>query len=709
MSGHRRSGLRRRLEVTLVAVALVSVVLLSAINYVFARVLISDGVEAQLSVVRDTRVEAIERGAARLEAESATLAATPSVRAALEALSAGYAELDGDLTASQSTAVESAYEAAFEALRATGGDDVPAGSAVPASDAGRLVQYHYIGNNPEPFGSRDLLDDAGDGSSYSAAHAEYHPLLRSLAQNFGVADLMLVDAASREVVYSVEKHIDLGTNVLTGPWAQSALAGIFDALNRTAIGNPVITETTFYTPARSEALIFLATAIRSGSKVTGAVVTTLPVTAITNLVTAGQDWDLLGLGRTGDTYLVGPDGTMRTDPRAWLDDPDGFLSDYLDRTGDESAVERMRRVGSPALTQAVDNRAVEDALAGESFVGSVTSYDGASAFAASGPINVGSQNWVVIVEQERSEANDGLGALLRSMLVVMAVLVPVTALLGLWLARSLTRPFGDLVDAARRIADGERSPDVTRLGNNELGDVGRQLEMVAGRLAAEEASISAEEAQVNEVLGAVLPPRLIERVRRGETQIVDLLDTATVMSFLVDGIPEAAGSDYDTVSELHDDLVAGVDRLVDEFRIERVRRSPSNALFVAGLGEDDARAAEAVRFTAAMIQMVVEVGEEYDQPLTVRAGIASGDVASGVIGEQQFSFSVWGEPVSAAFSLASLAQPGEVLVDAEVHNALESATAQVDGEWEFVRRDALAGLDDDLEAWSIGRPATAAS
>lgn len=713
MSRHRRGSLRRRLEVTLVAVALVSVVVLSTINYVFARVLIADGVEAQLSVVSDTRAEAIERGAVRLESESATLAATPSVGAALAALSAGYADLDGAITEQQSSAVESIYEGAVESLRNAGGFDLPTGSVVPASDAGRYLQYHYIAENPEPFGDRDLLDDAGDGSSYSAAHAQFHPLLRSLARNSGAADLMLIDASTGDVVYSVEKHIDLGTNVISGPWAQDALAEVVDALNRTAIGNAVITDTTFYVPARGEALIFLATAVRSGSEVTGVVVTTLPVTAITDLVTAEQDWGLLGLGQTGDAYLVGPDGLMRTDPRAWLDDPEAYMDDYLERTGDQAKVDKIRVVGSPALTQAVDNPAVEEALVGEAFVGSVTSYDGADTFAASRPIDVGSQNWVVVVEQDRSEANDGLGALLRSTLVVMAVLLPVTALLGLWLARSLTRPFGDLVDAARTIADGERSPDVGRLGNNELGDVGRQLGIVAGRLAAEEDRISAEEDQINQVLAAVVPPRLINRVRSGEQQIADLLDTATVMSFLVDGIPEASGSDYDTVSELHGDLMAGVDRLVEEFNIERVRRSPSNALFVSGLGHEDALTADAVGFTIAMMQMVAEVGAEYGQPLSVRAGVASGEVASGVIGEQQFAFSVWGEPVSTAFSLSSLAQPGEILVDADVHAALGDALDRFDdrsdGDWVVERRDALAGLDEDVEAWSIGRPAPAPS
>jgi class 3 adenylate cyclase len=335
-------------------------------------------------------------------------------------------------------------------------------------------------------------------------------------------------------------------------------------------------------------------------------------------------------------------------------------------------------------------------------MGPVVSFDGARTEAASGPIDVGTQNWVVVVEQDRSEANDGLGDLLRSMLVVMAVLVPITAVLAVLLARSLTRPFGTLVAAARHIASGGRSPDVARLGKNELGDVGRQLERVAARLDDEEANIAAEETQITDVLAAVVPPRLIDRVRRGERQIVDLLDAATVMSFLVDGIPEATGSAYDTVSELHDDLVHGIDRLVDEFQIERVRRSPTNALFVAGLGEASPRTVEAARFAISLIQMVTDVGDEYGHPLTIRAGLASGDVASGVIGEQQFSFSVWGEPVSTAFSLASLAQPGEILADARVHAGLND---EVSGEWEFLRRATLSGLDDDVEAWSITRPA----
>ena len=696
MSERRRGSLRRRLEFTLVGVALVSVLLLSGLNYVFARVLITDGVEAQLDALRDTRVQAIERGAARVQASASSLAVTPTVITAFDALSEGYVEADDAISAEQVAQLEAAYDRALEPLRQAG-QDVPTRSLLPSSGSGQFVQYQYIAENPDDFDERDGLDDAGDGSSYSRAHGDYHPLLRGLVRNTVFSDLLFVDLDTSEVVYSVKKRIDVGTNVVSGPWADGALGAVVDSLATVAVGDTVISDTSFYLPARGQAVFLLATAVRSGSDASGALIVELPVQALTDLATAGQDWDQLGLGETGDVFLVGPDGTLRTDTREWVEDPEQFLSDHFDRNGDEELVEQMRLVGSAALTQTVDNRAVEAALDGETFVGTVTTFDGDRAFAATGPVRVGGQVWAVVVVQDESEATAGLASLLRGTLVVMAILLPVTALLGWWMARSLTRPFGELVDAAARVARGEPATGVDRLGNNELGDLGRQLGNVAARLEAEEAALVDEENQINAVLGEVVPTRLVERVRSGELGIADLLDTATVISFLVDGIPEATGSDQDTVFEISEQLIEGVEQVQAEFGVERIRRSTTNALFAAGLGEDGADVDAAVQFAAAVIAMVADVGAEFGHQLSVRAGLSTGDVASGVIGQRQLAFSMWGEPVSTAFTLASLAKPGEILVDVAVRDGMGLG-------WDVERRDGLLGLDDVVDAWSVRPP-----
>ena len=306
---------------TVVGVALVSVLLLSGLNYLFARMLITDSVEDQLSALRDTRVEAIERGAARAQTDVETLAVTPSVITALEELAAAYVDSDVDLTAAESAELEAAYDIAFEPLREIG-QDVPVSSVLPVSESGRYVQYQYILRNPDEFDDRDRLDDAGDGSSYSEAHAEHHPQLRALMENIGMSDLMLIDANTQDVVYSVKKRIDIGTSSTNGPWAENALGEVIDGLSSATVGDAVISDTSFYIPARGQAVIFIATAIRSGSKVVGAVVAELPVDVITDLATAQQDWELLGLEESGDIYLVGADGLLRTDTRSWLDDPE---------------------------------------------------------------------------------------------------------------------------------------------------------------------------------------------------------------------------------------------------------------------------------------------------------------------------------------------------------------------------------------------------
>ena len=65
MSGTREPRIRRRVSLTLVGVALVSVLLLSGVNFFFARQLLNDSVDSQLVALRDTRIQAFERGFAR--------------------------------------------------------------------------------------------------------------------------------------------------------------------------------------------------------------------------------------------------------------------------------------------------------------------------------------------------------------------------------------------------------------------------------------------------------------------------------------------------------------------------------------------------------------------------------------------------------------------------------------------------------------------
>ncbi len=73
--------------------------------------------------------------------------------------------------------------------------DVPVDDFLPVGAAPYFLQKLYIVDNPHPAARRKLMDDAGDGSTYSKIHATYHPLMRTAAATLRL--LRLPDGAIR--------------------------------------------------------------------------------------------------------------------------------------------------------------------------------------------------------------------------------------------------------------------------------------------------------------------------------------------------------------------------------------------------------------------------------------------------------------------------------------------------------------------------------
>lgn len=667
-----RSSFRARLTRMLVLVAAVSVVVLAAINTAITRDLLDDAVRNQLITLRDARTGAIERGIARVEASVARLAQDPAVAAAMGDLRAGYVDLaDESGTDADADAVVSALEDRYDeevlsSFDEAGLDHPPASSLVPASTSGRVVQYQYLEQNPFPPGERAEFDEADDGSAYSRAHGEFHPLLRDLAGRAGFRDLLLVEPDGVEVVYSVQKYIDVGTDIDTGPYADTGLGDVLDRLARGVADEATVADGTFYLPYGGTPALFFAAAIRSGAETLGVVVTTLPIDVVTELTTAEQNWEELGLGDTGDVYVVGSDETLRSEPRRWLEDPDSYVARYRDQGGEERVASLMEITGSPVLLQTIDNAAIQAADDDEEYVGRVTGLLGRRTTAAAAPVDVAALDWTVVTEQAVSETDDPLWTYVRRIGVLLLVLLSCIALVGVFMARVLTRPVRPLVDAAGRVADGDLTTEVPDLGRNELGDVAVQIRQVTAQLHQQESTIAEEEQRIDEMLHAVVPDRLVDRLRRGEWSIADALDTATVVAVAFDGFPTATAADQEAVIELASQLNAELDDAAARHGVERVRMSTERQLFVTGVERSDACVADALAFALDVVDATSMLGQEFDVDLTARVGVATGEVATGTVGASQLSFTVWGDPPALAAELEGFARPGEVLVAPQV-------------------------------------------
>lgn len=685
-----RRSLQARLTRALVTLGLVSVVLLASVNYLVVRDLLDRTGRSQLETIGDLRSDAVELTIDRVLARTATFGTDPGVAAALLELEASYLLLDAPLNDDELAQLESTIRPAADRFDAAGVERPPDSELVPSSVAGQNVQLAYVAENRE--GDRAALTDSGDGTPYSAAHASHHVFLRRLAASIGASDLLLVGLGTGEVVYSVEKRIDLGTSVIDGPYAAAGLGRAVRQLDGVAIGHAVITDMSFYLPDSDAPLVHVATAVRANAEVVGALVLTLPTDRLTAMVTSGQQWDLLGLGDTGEAYIVGADRRLRTVPRAWFDDQE----EYLDRIGDERIAELMRLTGSPVLLQAVDNAAIDAAADGERFVGNVDNHLGRSTIAASAPLDVGGLGWMIVTEQQTSEAGEQLARFVITIAVLLAVLIVVVAILAVVLARALARPVEPLIDAARRLADGDARTPVPDLGRNELGDVGRQLETIAARLREQDEAIAAEERRITEMLASALPPALADRIRRGERNLADQIDTATVIAVSLRGLPTLASTELDTVEDVTARIADELGRLAGLHDAERLHVAHEQQLFLTGRSRSDAGAEDAARFARHALDSIAAVGREFGLELAAGAGIASGLVATGVLGSRQMGFGAWGLPVDAAIRLSGHAD-GEVLADATVVDELDDA-------WSPIAHRVDGSLGDDLvDVYVLGR------
>jgi class 3 adenylate cyclase len=634
---------------TLVLTALAAVALFGALNYYAADRLLRDGTQEQLVSVAQARARSIELGTDRLLGRVSTASDDLGVARAVQDFDVAFrAAGTGTLEPPEAAALDDFYERnVLQPISDAELADLTLADVVPPTPAGRFVQYHYrVADTP-----------AGDDTAYSDAMAEHDRFLTGLSNTIAGGDLLLISRATGEIVYSVNRRIDLGTSLVDGPHADSSLAELFrQDLRRVRAGEALLSDFRIYIPNGGRPVLFAASAIRSGNEIVGALAVEIPVTALDRITTADGNWAELGLG-DGESYVVASDGVLQSTSRAWIEDPDGYLADIQDP-------EERRLVevfGSPVGVLNVDTEPVTQAFEGQAFEGVSTNFLGRRTYSSSTSIDIPGVEWVVVTDVPLGDARRPLNDYLVRMAIVAAIVLPLTAIVGLRIAKRLMKPIRPALDAAEAVAGGERQLNLSLHRNDEFGDLARRLVRMASTLEQQEHALADEYERTRTMLLAVLPPALVDAdgIVSGAGDRVDL---ATVVAVAID----TDRSDLDGHDELADSLTGAVqlaERLAAEHSIDRIRVAADRYLFLAGAGHDDDGADDALGFASALTAELQQFCDMSPVAFTVHIGVSTGPVATGVLVRGSLTFGAWGEPVRRALAISSLSASDEILVD----------------------------------------------
>jgi len=381
------------------------------------------------------------------------------------------------------------------------------------------------------------------------------------------------------------------------------------------------------------------------------------------------------MGKTGETFIVGPDDVMRSDSRLFLENPEAFKRDVVEAgTPPDVAQESIRQHGT-TLVQPVATEATQLAQRGQRGTLVADDYLGHETLQAYAPVDVQGLHWAVIAKIDTSEAFAPVATFTRTLVLSTTVIIFVVCIAAMLLARLFVRPIRRLEAGAQRISSGEYGVSLPVQSRDEFGDLTVAFNEMSRNLAIKEELLTEQRGENDRLLLSLMPEPVVQRYREGEETIAQDHQNVTVLFADIVGLDELS-------SEMTaDEQLAIVNRLVRQFDaaaeglgVERIRTLHNGYLASCGLSVpriDNVR--RTVDFAIEMQRIVDRYNGESNTSLQLRAGIDTGTVSSGLVGRSSLAYDMWGAAVDIANQVQSGSPQSGIYVTARVYDVMRDS------------------------------------
>lgn len=446
---------KKQILITLVLIGVLPALVVTGISLYLSSNSISKMAYNKLSALQATKRDLITEYLSGLADAVHLLADSPEIQKDMKGLSEQYENvlktwpIDNVGLEQARSQLLSYYQSTFQPmLPALTGSRLPSMSSLvkDMSDTSVLLQYGYIVKNSNPVGHKDEQNQSELNISYDTLHAKIHPYFSEVQKRFGFYDVFLVSTKG-EVVYSVFKEVDFATSLTTGPYRDSGLAKAYKEAIKSNEETSVFSDFSLYLPSYNAPAGFIASPIITdkGEKL-GVLIAQFPIDKLNSLML-----QRVGLGETGETYLVGDDLLMRSDS-------------YLDPEGHSVLASFQKNT-------TVNTQAVQRALKGETGTDRVIDYTKTPVLSAFGPIEIDGLHWALITEMDEAEAFASNQHLISVVAIVIAISVILVVIVAMRVVYMVLNPLGaepkEMQAIAERIADGDLTVEFNNKNNKK--------------------------------------------------------------------------------------------------------------------------------------------------------------------------------------------------------------------------------------------------
>lgn len=318
-----------------------------------------------------------------------------------------------------------------------------------------VEETELFAKSKEVYNSVGMLRDAAMGTSKGKktdledeevldAMDYVKPAFAPFVEHLGYADAYAVGDDGR-ILYAHNQGKELGEDILHGAFLKNS--SLATALKQALNGQTVITDVAPY-PAldNAPAMFGLAPIYDHVGRVDSIAILRLPLEQINNLMQVRS-----GMGETGETYLVGGDGLMRSDS---VRSPE---------------LHTVATAFSAPVQAAISSDTVHKALAGQTGVERNTDFRGQDVLTAYAPLEFAGAHWAILAEIDTQEAFRSVVTLRRTAIILGAVMfVFIFVLCTSFMHYELLNPIARIRTFLKKITEGDMNATLDGTFKNEL-------------------------------------------------------------------------------------------------------------------------------------------------------------------------------------------------------------------------------------------------
>jgi class 3 adenylate cyclase len=384
------------------------------------------------------------------------------------------------------------------------------------------------------------------------------------------------------------------------------------------------------------------------------------------------------LGDSGEAYIAGQDGTMRSTARPFQEAPGEFLAASKEPGPGQLTDDQRRLIAATdttALVQGVNRGVLTLAASGAGTI-DTTDYRGVDVLTAYRDLDIAGLDWVILTDFPTNELNQPIERYARHMLLAVALFVVIVTFVAVRWSNRLMAPIRTIANRLRSVrADPGGDHDVVEgqlmpaNSPEEYDELALNIDQMLRRLQSHQRSVTERSQERARLLRRFLPAGVAKRSEDGDGEVIDHVRNVTVVVVLLDGVGQL--SDQRPEQALRTtlaDLVDEADALATEFGLERIKITGGMYVAVCGASRPYLdHAPRGVAFALGVADLVAHLSG--GAPL-MRVGVDTGEILVGLAGRTGLVYDAWGSAVEGAEHLANGAPAGGVTVSAAVHRQL---------------------------------------